>query len=438
MNLALQDERYFNLNPNYIVIENDGELDLNAMRLIGASTKRDDSNTIGQFGSGFKYALAWMLRNNIDFKVYSGTKLIEVTKVSTPLRDMFFDVIYIDGVPTSLTTDMGPDWEGYHAFRELYCNALDEKAEDPVRLVNAYSGTQGKTSIVIKNEGELAEIVSNFQRYFCKDVKEVFASEGSRILPKIQEGVLRIYRRGILILEVEDSKCQFDYDLRDVAINEMRTPKYGWEWKQIVGKLLYSCTDIDVIRKSFRSSESDLWILDEMYVSTFAGSLTSEWVHAIGERKIATPSQIVYMKDKSEYQSGGIVVVPDKVYGDLEAAFSAIKTLFSKAEMTYTTLDKTPLHSKMLEGVIKKLSAFNIDIEFSIEVVDFVDAKTMGMVLTDTKTILVSKKAFLQGEQYLMETVLEEYVHIEYDVEDETRAMQDVLLRLLAQKVMES
>lgn len=48
----------------YLKIENEGTVPVEAFTLIGASSKRDDSSKIGMFGSGNKYALAYLLRNN--------------------------------------------------------------------------------------------------------------------------------------------------------------------------------------------------------------------------------------------------------------------------------------------------------------------------------------------------------------------------------------
>ena len=53
----------------YILVQNDEEIDILAFNLIGASTKRDDDNKIGFFGSGLKYSLAYALRNNIEIKI---------------------------------------------------------------------------------------------------------------------------------------------------------------------------------------------------------------------------------------------------------------------------------------------------------------------------------------------------------------------------------
>ena len=111
---------------NYILFRNDGEIDPNALKLLGASTKRNDSSKIGFFGSGLKYALAYLLRKGIETRIFSGNKEIKLSTKRSRFRDQSFDVICVNGSETSLTTSMGVDWKGWFAVREIYCNALDE------------------------------------------------------------------------------------------------------------------------------------------------------------------------------------------------------------------------------------------------------------------------------------------------------------------------
>ena len=61
----------------FLKIQSSGEIEQEAFTLIGASSKRGDQTKIGYFGSGLKYSIAALLRNNIEFKVFQGEKEIE-------------------------------------------------------------------------------------------------------------------------------------------------------------------------------------------------------------------------------------------------------------------------------------------------------------------------------------------------------------------------
>ena len=118
-------------------IVNDG---LNAILLIGASTKRGDDTKIGFFGSGLKYSMATLLRNGIPFKMFSGTKEIKITTKKVKLREQEFRQIVINGKPTSMTLEMGIDWQPWFAVREILCNAIDEGCR-PERCSTAKSSS---------------------------------------------------------------------------------------------------------------------------------------------------------------------------------------------------------------------------------------------------------------------------------------------------------
>ena len=110
-----------------IEIANNGEVPVEAFTLMGASTKRGDDTKIGYFGSGLKYAISKLTKDGVDLKIYSGKKEIKITTTNVSLGREKFKRININKRPTSLTTEMGPDWELWQAIREIYCNAADEE-----------------------------------------------------------------------------------------------------------------------------------------------------------------------------------------------------------------------------------------------------------------------------------------------------------------------
>src|SRR5690606_25180973 len=97
--------------------------------LMGGTTKKDDPNLIGEFGSGMKYVLSYLLRNNLDFKIFIGEDKVDIRTKPEQIRDTTFDIIYINGERSSITSNMGMEWEAWMIIRELYSNALDEGEE---------------------------------------------------------------------------------------------------------------------------------------------------------------------------------------------------------------------------------------------------------------------------------------------------------------------
>src|ERR1700748_2485985 len=109
----------------YLKISNDGILDIRLIALMGGTTKANNQFKIGQFGTGLKYSLAYLFRNNIDFKIIIDNKEAVLHTETEIIEDENYDIICINNQRTSITTKMGMDWQAWMIIRELWCNALD-------------------------------------------------------------------------------------------------------------------------------------------------------------------------------------------------------------------------------------------------------------------------------------------------------------------------
>ena len=105
---------------------NSGEFNPTAMLTFGVSAKEKE-NSIGKFGTGFKYAVAVILREGGSIKVKSFDKEYIFTTKKETIRGKEFDVVYMNDQNAGFTTHFGTNWEPWMAFRELYCNMLDEE-----------------------------------------------------------------------------------------------------------------------------------------------------------------------------------------------------------------------------------------------------------------------------------------------------------------------
>jgi len=167
----------------FIKIQSKGVIDTQAFYLLGASSKRDDNSKIGFFGSGLKYSIAYLLRNNIEFKVFTDYKEVRFSTQKVNFREKEFDVIKVDDKETSMTTEMGIDWEPWFVIREIYCNAIDEGDSKISIVKQKVSDTdkcipiEGKTVFYIKITDDFQSIVDNWSNYFSDERKDVLDSD---------------------------------------------------------------------------------------------------------------------------------------------------------------------------------------------------------------------------------------------------------------------
>jgi len=109
-----------------VFFANKGIIDIIGMTTFGVSIK-DNQNPIGFFGTGFKYAIAVILRNGGQIKVRSGDHTYEFTSKSINARNNTpVNIVHMNDQPLSFTTHVGVNWKMWMAYRELFCNAIDE------------------------------------------------------------------------------------------------------------------------------------------------------------------------------------------------------------------------------------------------------------------------------------------------------------------------
>ena len=131
-----------------VTFKNPGELDIRFVQMFGVSAKETD-NPIGFFGTGLKYAIAIMLRTGGEITLWSGLKKYVFTVKQQTLRDTAFGVVHMNRKPMPFTTELGKTWAVWQAYRELYCNTIDEAGD-------VHSGSQlpqaGFTAVVVTHD----------------------------------------------------------------------------------------------------------------------------------------------------------------------------------------------------------------------------------------------------------------------------------------------
>jgi hypothetical protein len=273
-------------NKKYLAISNKGEIETEALYLLGITDKRDVKgknvkNKIGYFGTGIKYALAYLLRNDFNINIYSGLKNIHTSTIDKSFRNIDYKLILIDDIETSITTLMGADWSLWQAIREIYCNAIDEgdstcyvcdNKEDvlPIR--------KGYTTFLIELNDELNEICSNWDKYFSVNTHAKYRNEYGAILSSSREGNVRIYRHGILCYNNESLSSLYDYEFDLLKIGEDRLADY-FDILSILSLFYEKCNDVNIIKNFIEASTNSKFIESKVNMSGL--NLLSEWKEAL-------------------------------------------------------------------------------------------------------------------------------------------------------------
>lgn len=238
-----------------IILTNKGNIDLNGLRLIGASSKRSNNEQIGFFGSGAKYAIAWLIRNEIFFQLWVDGEEIPITTKKTSMRGQEYEELMINGTETSITTEIGPKWEAWMAIRELYANAIDEKGEAAVTDEYGQFIEKDRTTFIIEEHEKLKEVLENQSYYFARDREVLFENNIIKVYQEHKRGA-GLYINGILVSQPNTQEEGLGYEMKinPFLINEERTIiDDGSSWSLLLGGIL-SIDDPETVRVIARSS----------------------------------------------------------------------------------------------------------------------------------------------------------------------------------------
>ncbi|MBK7381660.1 MAG: hypothetical protein IPJ03_22230 [Ignavibacteriales bacterium] len=407
----------------YLKIKSQGVIERGALALLGASTKREDESKIGQFGSGNKYALAYLLRNNYKVSIYSGMDEVKIITKKESFRENEFDVIYIDGEKTSITTQLGKDWELWQAIRELYSNAIDEGGQS-IGIVEHINPKAEETHFYLEINDSLNEFIRNFDNYFAENRKVLFESSIGKIFEKADTGGSIIYRRGIRCSNWTKQSL-YDYDIPSIDIDEARLLKYFWNVESSIWKLIFSCTDKTVIKNilmnGYKSDNVETSLSD--YCNIDASHLSNEFKECLAGCQLV-PLGLSGLLSIEELQK--CYIVPTKVFKALSPYLDGenINEKFKVSDGNIFYKEIVP--NKLQELTLQKAKDFfketSFEINYPIAVALLDNKKVLGAA--HNGSIILSDICVEEGVNEVVNTIIEEYIHLKYGVADETRAFQ--------------
>lgn len=417
----------------YLKIKNDGLLDIRLIQLMGGTTKADDNYKIGQFGTGLKYTLSYLLRNNILFHIYIDGVKVELETKSENIRDTNFDVIYINGDRSSITTNMGQDWLAWMIIRELWCNALDEKK--PINeVVQEISPSKGATEYYIQMVPDIQKVVDNWGKIFIHNEVPIMETEKFAIYAGGEE--LRCYKHGVLIKTVKKCKSVFRYDIKDAKLNELRQMEYS-VYNEIAECIPhFDKKTVEIFLNNIKDTYEETMDFSGWYSTTYKEG----WKDAIGNAKFIDYETYDKIIDKyPDIDNQPLVKVPKSLFKMLVKAFPSISMLRASDKLNeFFEVYSDKLHDKVsrCKELLESVGYF-IDPNLKIIYGIFGNKKIIAQVSFDDKEVRLNQDLENMSDSDLIIALIEENEHYKTGFIDCTREFQTHFIKLYSNLLLD-
>lgn len=271
----------------YIRFSNEAN-DVPRIRLekMGISSKRDDENTVGQFGSGAKLAPVAAVRKGWEW-ICLGTDVRGNYKLEYVSKEVDgYDIVYyrytdnigtdneiVTDIPSSFSLDAGVlSWDtNFQIYREAFANAFDAFTEFDskytIDVVNEVVFRPGYFEVYLTASDELLDIYNNQDVYFKHDsIADVQMSKNAygcrnaklyknySLMKENNSDVFAITaepklygKAGIWVGDMMHEESLFSYQYNDFTLNEERRLAQPYQVDSLIGACLSHLEDIDTI-----------------------------------------------------------------------------------------------------------------------------------------------------------------------------------------------
>lgn len=376
-----------------ISFQNNGMIDPRCITTIGVSVKESD-NPIGFFGTGLKYAIAIILRSGGSLTIWRGLEPLRFDSDTVNIRDKDFQVVRMNGQELGFTTELGKHWKMWQAFREIYCNTIDEGGSCDIGEI---APEPDKTTIVV----ESFEFAEDFQRIgdFILQSQPVFSD---RSLNLHSEPSHSVFYRSICVSESVASKpFMFAPDIiESVTLTEDRTLKDQWSLWAIYAKVICRATDKSFLEKWLTTGpEYAEYTIDLDWPSIEPSKEFLEVVMTLA-RDTSRPLNLTALKVLSKFQKP-----PEPITAKL-----------------------LPTEQIVLNRAIRFCHELGYPVdEFPTILVESLGQNILGQANVEERKTLLAKRVVQMGISTCAATLIEEWVHIKHGFKDCDRNMQNWL-----------
>lgn len=370
---------------------NRGLIDLRAIRTFGVSAKECE-NPIGFFGTGMKYAIAICLRLGCGITLYRGTARYVFKTAEISVRNSDFSVVTMNGEELGFTIDLGKKWEPWQAFRELYCNTLDEgggvygSESDPA---------EDHTTIVVT--GDVFHAAYRDRHKIVLTEPPVWSNNDVNIHRQENEYG---YFRGIRAIALKEPSVMTYNVTSALELTEDRTIKTPHEFSAAVRYAILDSREPEFIKAFLQAPEG-----------SFEQQLDlGEW-YTPSEMFLRTVEQMAFR----------------------EISNMSAHRVYKKFRKRTLSPDPTPLNlveKKQFERAVNFCERMGYPVrEYEIVITTDLADRVLGQAYEGR--IYIGRSAFAMGTKIVCGTLIEEFIHLRHKLRDESRGLQDHLLNAL-------
>jgi len=392
----------------------DEGLDLRLITVMAMNVKTTDT-AIGHFGTGMKYALAVLTRYGCTVTIQTGDgKEYRVDSRVDTVRGKEFTMMYLVNtrdkkdavIHLPFTTELGKSWDMWMAVREIESNMRDESGTY-YTSDRYFEPTQGIVRFYIEGQ-PYDEAIREHRHTMFFDLIEgpVTKNKNPNVDYKMHRSA-HLYFKGVRVYQHPEKKQYINtYNFTDaVELSEDRVIKDSYYPNERIARMFRQSADADATQMRKRildTATAAEWDID------LAGYSCDNW-------------DVNVIKQVDDHIRRG---------GHVDAKMNACIIQWRVKNVVH---EQHSLHSdeeELLADAIQLLGAAGYEVtKYEIKVMRSLPENAIGLADCDNKVIFISAVNFENGLQQVMGTLLEEYIHIEYNFRDETRQMQDWLLR---------
>lgn len=384
------------------------EFDLRAITTFGLHAKPNSRSPIGQFGTGLKYAIAVTLRLGGSVHIHQpGQAPHRFETRSAIFRGKSIEEIWrvrageAERMPFAL--NHGLRWTDLMAFREFESNTRDEGGRTfhfikPVEVMAHLQEADSHGETVIVVEGLDKAWYQRDEMFLPDDMVPLWDNGVIQVLPRRGKNV---YLKGVKVLELT-KPSHYSYNILNpeamsISLTEDRTID-EYAFALCSGNQLRQCTNLEVLATLIKPG-----------ADRFEHRVDLDW----GGGSDLTPSAFQqYARVMQDFSEG---VNP------------SARKLAQKLDLVMTGRDLLPHEREHLDAAIatcEKLTGWDVQ-EFPVAVVEELGSGILGLARHGH---IYLAHAALQGSLFdLTSTIVEEYVHLKFQLRDCSREMQQFL-----------